>query len=504
MSAADELPIKPTPGLAPIVLSTLKKEAQEPPPVREIVETELTANEEPASLPDRLAMMTEFEYQTARSALASEAGIGVGALDSIRKEAKTARAKAAATPDPGDPWPDPVDGDDLAAGVETALRRFVVLDSHSYVLAVLWAIGTHSYEARAIYPMLLARSPQPSCGKSTLLDTLERIVARPFMAGNASLATLFRSAATGPTQLLDELDRWLDRDPEVAGFLCAGWQSGRPFLRCDPESLELREFVCYGPKALALIGDVSDEAVRSRCIVIDMRRALPGERPERFRAGRGYPELAELRAMAARWATDHRDEIGAFELPDGDLESLSGRAADNAEALLAVARAISGEWESRARRALTETPREESQDLGAMLLADLRDLLDELPDAEAVSTERILERLHSLDDRPWPTACRGGPINAHWLQRRMAPFAARPDRHYIDGRRQRGYLVGPIAEAIGRYITPSPTPSRSPSQASRVSHGTASGGSEARESAERDGWDTWDGLSEGSGEGVIR
>lgn len=459
--------------------------------------------EETAPLGDRLTAMGELEYQTQRAALAKEAGLGVGALDSVRKEAIKSRARKQAARVESDPWPDPVNGVGLAGCVEAALRRFVVLDGHSYVLATLWAIGTHAYDARGIFPMLLARSPQPACGKSTLLDVLERIVSRPFMAGNASLATLFRSAATGPTQLLDELDRWLERDPEVAGFLCAGWQSGRPFLRCDPETLEIREFVCFGPKALALIGDVADEAVRSRCVVVDMRRALPGERPVRFRAGREYADLAVLRAQAARWAADHRDEIGAFELGDGDLPELSGRAADNAEALLAVAVAIGGDWEAWARRALTEAPREESQDIGAMLLVDLRDLLDELPGAVAVSTDRVLERLLALDDRPWPTGSHGRPITADWLRRKLRPFGARPERHYIDGKRQRGYAVEPLREAVARYLPLPLDPSEKVSRPAQMSHGSASGDSEASEIAERDAWDTWDISSEGSGEGVV-
>lgn len=498
MTAENDLPLMEKPGSEPIRLdsaSSANGHDTNPP----------AAPEAEQSLPERLAAMGELDYQQQRAALAAEAGIGVGALDLVRKESRKAQAQAAATPEAGEPWPNPVDGADLAAGVEAALRRFVVLDPSSYVLATVWAIATHSFEARAIFPMILARSPQPACGKSTLLDTLERMVANAFMAGNASLATLFRSAANGPTQLLDELDRWLDRDPEVSGYLCAGWQSGRPFLRCDPETLELREFVCFCPKALALIGDVADEAIRSRCIIVDMRRALPGERPERFRAGRIYPELAKLRAQAARWATDHYDEIASYELEDRDLPELSGRAADNAEALLAVAEAIGAGWVERVRQALTESRVEESQDLAAMLLVDIRTLIDEMPAAQAIATDRILDHLHGLEDRPWPTAGRGGkPITPHWLQRKLAPFGARPDRHYIRGVRARGYSTEPLREAIARYITPPPAPPEQASQVSPPSHSSASGGSEAHESTGRDTWDRWDAYSDGSGEGAVR
>lgn len=426
------------------------------------------AEPEEPDLSALLAKLPELEYQQRRAELAKGAGIGLGALDAVRKDArKAARSKVNAR-DTQEPWPELVEGEQLAASVEAALRRFVVLSKHAYVLVTIWAIGTHAYASRNVWPLLLARSPQPACGKSTLLDLLERLVAQPFVAGNASLATLFRSSAFGPTQLLDELDRWVERDPEVIGFLCAGWQSGRPFVRCHPETHELQEFPCYGPKALALIGDVQDEALRSRCVVVEMRRALPGERSERFRASRPYPDLAELRAKAARWAADHLGAIAAYEMGEDELSGLSGREADNAEALLAVAESIDGAWPERCREALLAAPVEESQDLGAILLADLAALLDTMPRVEAVSTACVIKHLNSLDDRPWPTWGKHEKgFTAHALRRCLAPFGIRPARHSIAGAQVRGYLVAPIREAAERYLPPSSGP---PEQVSEVSN----------------------------------
>lgn len=422
----------------------------------------------------QLAEMDDLAYHRQRKELAKAAGIGVTALDTVRDGARKAAREARVHPQAQPAtWPAPVDGARLAADLEAALRRFVVMGASAYTLVTLWAIGTHAYAARHVWPLLLARSPQPACGKSTLLDVLERIVARPFAAANASLATLFRSAANGPTQLLDELDRWIARgDDELLGFLNAGWQSGRPFVRCHPETHEIQEFPSYCPKALALIGDVENEALRSRCIVVEMRRALPGERPERFRAGRAHPDLADLQAQAARWARDHADAVGEYELGEDELPGLTARAADNAEALLAVAEAIGGEWPQRARDAVTAAPVEESQDLGAMLLSDLAGMLEALPaGSEAVATDAIIKHLNALEDRPWPTVRKGGKaIEANWLRRRLAPFGIRPGRPYIGGVQVRGYALAPIREAIGRYLAhPLPgTPDEVPQPSCRL------------------------------------
>jgi len=417
-----------------------------------------------------LRTLDDLAYFRRRKEIAAREGILVGQLDRVRESERKA-ARNAKTSASDDAWPSPVDGEQLAAGIEAALRRFVVLDAHAYELVTLWVIGTHAYARRNVWPLLLIRSPQRECGKSTLLDVLERLVGHPMAAGNASLATLFRSAASGPTQLLDELDAWVALDPQVVGYLRAGWQSGRPFLRCDPETLEVHEYPCYGPRALAINGDLTDDALRSRCLAVEMRRALPGERGERFRAARAYPELADLRAMAARWVQDHADAIGTYTVADEELPGLGDRATDNAEALLAIAVAIGGEWPDRCRAAVLGAPREEPTDLSAMLLADLAELLDALPaDAEAVATSHMLEHLLALTDRPWPTCRRGGqPIVGDWLRRRLSPYGLRPERHYIAGTRQRGYSVAPLREAIARYLTPPLTPSGDVSEVSQVS-----------------------------------
>ena len=94
-------------------------------------------------------------------------------------------------------------------------------------------------------------------------------------------------------------------------------------------------------------------------------------------------------------------------------------------------------------------------------------------------------------------------MTADWLRRKLRPFDARPTKHYVDGKRQRGYATAPLREAIARYITPSlPTPGKV-GQASQVGREPASGASVGRESAERDTWDAWDTFPGGAGEGGI-
>ena len=425
------------------------------------------------ALEARLAGMRESQYQREREAIAGQERLGLGALDKIRHEAvrdygfKTEEPPAAIGRTMPEPCPEKVSGPRLAREIECALRRFVALDENAYPLVVAWVVGSYMHECRGLWPLLLIRSPQPNCGKSTLLDVLERLVPRAFVTADPSPAVLFRSAGSGPTQLLDELDGWVDRAPEIIGFLRAGWQVGRPFVRVNPETLELEEFPAYCPKALAVKGDVRDDAVRSRCLVVEMRRALPGERPERFRARADYPELVELQARALRLARDRAEVFASFKLAAGEMPELANRAADNAEAILAAAGAIGGMWPRKVRTALLRFRAEEAEDLGAMLLADLRDWLAErdakaeagdplVPSAKFAGTAEIVGHLRGLADRPWDSLRAGVGIDVNWLRRTLAPFGIKPTkrRPRRGGDQVRGYDLAPIREAAERYLTP--------------------------------------------------
>jgi hypothetical protein len=79
-------------------------------------------------------------------------------------------------------------------------------ESAAHTVAV-WTVHTHCYDAFTISPRLAITSPEKGCGKTTLLDVLSCMVARPLPACNAEVAAIFRVVEkTKPTLPMDEAD----------------------------------------------------------------------------------------------------------------------------------------------------------------------------------------------------------------------------------------------------------------------------------------------------------
>ena len=103
------------------------------------------------------------------------------------------------------------------------IRSYVVLDAAARDAAALWCGGTHSFNCFTIFPRLTATSPEPRCGKTTLLDAIERLVPRPLAAANITAPALFRTIeAVRPTLLLDEADTFAKDNEDLRGVLNSG------------------------------------------------------------------------------------------------------------------------------------------------------------------------------------------------------------------------------------------------------------------------------------------
>ena len=163
---------------------------------------------------------------------------------------------------------------------------------------------------------------------------------------------------------------------ELRGILNSGHTRGTAYvIRTVGEDHEPAKFSTWGPKAVALIGNLPD-TLQDRSIVVPMRRKTPGEKVERLRLGR--LDLEDLLRQAARWAADHGEAIRNADpdVPDG----LNDRAADNWRTLLAIADVAGGVWpgpgEGGARR-LSGIGEREDGSVRILLLGDLRELFDE-------------------------------------------------------------------------------------------------------------------------------
>lgn len=352
-----------------------------------------------------------------------------------------------------EPWHEPVCGAELLDELAATFRRYLVLPEGADAVLALWVVFAAAFEAFLIAPILAITSPEKQCGKTTLLDILERLVPRPLLASNISPAVVFRAVEKFKTTLLiDEADTFLSGSDELRGVLNSGHRRGGRTLRVVGDSHEPRAFATWSPKAIALIKALPP-TLADRSIVISMRRRAPGEPIELLRLDR-LEGFEPLRRRAARFALDHIDELSAADptLPP----DFWNRKADNWRPLFAIAECAGGGWPQktlRAAEALAGNAKEVDTTASIQLLADLRDLFD--VHGDRLHTAQILSKLVAMEDRPWADWRHGKPMTANQLSRLLKPFGVRPKDVRIDKQVKKGYKREDCDDTFSRYLPPS-------------------------------------------------
>jgi hypothetical protein len=161
------------------------------------------------------------------------------------------------------PWPEPVDGDQIATMLAAAVKTFAVVPDLAADAIALWILHTWLVNAFTISPRLAVTSPTKGCGKTTVLRLLNRVVRRPKRAGSISPPALFRAVEQfQPTILLDETEKYIERGSDLHALLNEGHCTGGTVLRVLGEKLELREFAIFSPVAYARNGRLPDRTAR--------------------------------------------------------------------------------------------------------------------------------------------------------------------------------------------------------------------------------------------------
>ncbi len=361
---------------------------------------------------------------------------------------------------------------ELLDGLGIFLADYIVFSAGAHaVLIALWIAHTYVLDAFEFTPYLNINSPLKRCGKSTLLDCLKLLVARPWAIVSPSPAVLFRKIeADAPTLLWDEVDTVFahtkgdEGKEDLRAVLNGGFQRGAKVPRCVGPAHTLAEFSVFCAKALAGIGTLPD-TVADRCLVVTLARAKPGQKPGRFRHRDVVPRAEALRAKLDTWAQSV-GVIDTLKVVQPDIpESLGDRQADISEPLLAIADLAGGEWPGLARVALQTVcgvATRADDNHNQKLLADVRDaFLRE--GADRLSTRRLLELLVEREDAPWAQwweadVSRGnvkGPASR--LARLLRPFGVYPKKLRGEGGELvMGYFREGFEDAFSRYLSAIP------------------------------------------------
>jgi len=341
--------------------------------------------------------------------------------------------------------------------IRVFIRRFVVLSHDQATTVALWIAHTHAIDAADCTPYLQIASATKRAGKTRLLEVLEPMVARPWFTGRTSAAALVRHVdGHRPTLLLDESDAAFGAEKEYAealrGVLNTGYRRSGKATICvgQGSKITVRDFMTFGPKAIAGIGELPG-TVADRAIPIALQRRKTDEPCERWREREGHQQATPLRealvAALAPFLSELREARPS--LPD----VLSDRQSDCWEPLLAIADAAGGDWAQQARKAaqaLSGTLAE--HDLTIDLLTDLRDVLEE-DDDDVIESKAIISKLSALDDRPWAMWRGTHPISGKALARLLGPLGIHVDRYRKgDGKQVRGYRRDAFSPAFARYL----------------------------------------------------
>jgi putative DNA primase/helicase len=405
-----------------------------------------------------LAALPLGEYDRIRILEAEALGIRVTTLDRLITQARgdpeegEAQGQTITFPDDDeDPWPEPVDGAALLEAIAATFHRYVVLPPGGAVAESLWTVHTHALGVTPIAPSLALLSPQRRCGKTTNLQILTALVARALSCSNITPAAIFRTVERyGPTLILDEADTYLRPDhDDLRGILNSGHTRATAYvIRTVGDDHEPRRFSTWCAKAIALIGTLPP-TLADRSIRIPLKRKRRNEHVERWRIT--YEDsLTDLRRMIRRWV---EDQLATLAQADPAVPArLHDRAADNWRPLLAIADAAGGEWPTRARQAIAalETLDADNEDLGTMLLWDLREVFA-ATQADRLSSADICEALAGLEDRPWPTLSHGKPITPHRLARMLTPYGIVPINIRVGDKVPKGYSLKGCRDAFTRY-----------------------------------------------------
>jgi hypothetical protein len=208
--------------------------------------------------------------------------------------------------------------------------------------------------------------------------------------------------------------------------------------------------------ALAGLDDLPD-TIRSRSILIRMRRRAPDENVEPYRERIHAPAGQGLRDELAAWAIEAEADLTEArpEMPDGIVD----RDADIWEPLLAVADMAGGEWPKLARVSavtLVTLAKGGTPSIGIRLLTDLKMVFGM---SEKMTTDDIIKALLEIEDAPW-NELKGKCIDNRSLAKMLSRYDVKPKTIRLEDSKgqptktAKGYVRADMHDVWARYLSP--------------------------------------------------
>lgn len=358
------------------------------------------------------------------------------------------------------------DGARLLDDLVRYVRSYVVLAEEQLIALALWTIHTHAIVAAETTPYLNITSAEKQSGKTRLLEVLELLVREPWFTGRTSAAALIRKVdAMRPTLLLDETDAAFKSDREYSealrGVLNSGHRRGGRATVCVGKGADIkpRDFDVFGAKALAGIGNRLPDTVRDRSIPIELKRQASHERVQRFHRRAVAPVAEVLRSRIDTWVLAQLDVLRQIE--PAVIYTVSDRAFDGWEPLLAIAQVAGRRWldsATRAANSLSGNRPVEDDSIGVQLLHDIR-VVFRASSAYRLHTDALLERLCAMPESPWHSYD-DKPLSPQGLSQLLRRYKIRSRQVWLDAVNKHGYVRADFEDAWRRYLPTTAKPAR--------------------------------------------
>lgn len=334
----------------------------------------------------------------------------------------------------------------LMDDIKSFLGRFLILGEEQKLVLSAYVLHTYIASECQQTPYIFIHSPEPECGKSRLMEVLDRLVYRPWMIVNPSDAVLFRKVSDKmPTLLWDEIDavfnpKQAQNHEEQRGMLDQGHRRHGRVPRFINQ--QVVEFNVYCPKVFAGIGTLPDTLSR-RSIPISLKRKRIEEVVEDFIFEDVKPEADVIKKRIAAWAEDHGEKV-AKTRPENLPTTISDRMREGCFSLFSIADAMGkgDDFRKALEFILTGDRTDSSETMRMRLLKDMRLVFaEERADRgpiRGLATADIVAGLVALEESPWKDYY-GRGVEPKDIASLLAPYGVKSVQVKLNGQNIRGY-----------------------------------------------------------------
>lgn len=357
------------------------------------------------------------------------------------------------------PEPEPHDGSRKVNGVTLYQQVAGVINDHVSLqpemlpILTMYIYLTHLASHLNYVPLLGILSPEPRCGKTTLMEILEALVYSPKKTDNITVAALCKFTEVGHTILIDEFDTFCDKSKEFTGIINSGVRSNGKYTR-NGGSGKVIESPTFGAKIYAMIG-TPPQTILDRSISILQQRKLATEVKKSLEH---TGSLGYLKHDIELWCKANLKAILSSREEVPKIQAANDRQAESYHILARIAACISPDIEDAVRTSasllISALQEQENSYSGQKLLQDIKITFEDA-NVGKMSSKEMIQRLCRLPDSVWGSYKSNRPIEAHQLAQILKLFKISPTTIRFSGEGvSKGYRKEMFEDAFSRYCTP--------------------------------------------------